>query len=123
MVTCPGGSNVSLLAYSAAKALEKEGCVRFLRLPSGEKFRLQRVSSLKEAAQESPFWVLVDGCSEGCGRALFEEAGISPQVSVIITDLGIPRTNKTDFNREELEKVVAKLKALLGDSEEFQPHP
>jgi hypothetical protein len=57
IVTCPGGSNVFLLAYKAATALEKQGYGKFVKL-AGEKFQekdLQRLNDVKEQAEQ---WVL-----------------------------------------------------------------
>lgn len=49
LVTCPGGSNVSLMAYKAATLLEKEGYGKFVRL-GGEQFKEKDLKRLADAA-------------------------------------------------------------------------
>lgn len=90
IVTCPGDSNVFLLAYKAATALEKQGYGKFVKL-AGEKFQekdLQRLNDVKEQAEQ---WVLIEECTKGCGKKVLGSAGIEADKHFVVTSLGIER--------------------------------
>ena len=110
--TCPGGSNVSLMAYKAASMLEKEGFGKFIRL-AGDRAKDLDQKRLEEASKYAKQWVLIEGCNKGCGKKIFDTAGIQPDEHLLITNLGIERENKIDYSKDELEKVLKAVKAIL----------
>lgn len=112
IVTCPGGSNVSLLAYNAASNLEKQGYCKFVRL-AGEKFQEKDIQRLSEARKNASKWVLVEGCPKGCGKKVLDSAGINPDRYFIVTSLGIERENRIDYTKEELDRVLSAVKEML----------
>lgn len=112
LAACPGGSNVSMLAFKAASVLEKEGYGKFVKL-AGEKAREKDTERLNEADQDAEQWVLIEGCSKGCGSDAFAIAGIKPDKRLLITDLGIERENKLDFTKEELETVLRAARNII----------
>lgn len=113
IVSCPGGSNVSLMSYKAAGILEKEGYGKFVRL-AGDKFKEKDQQRLKEAAQDTDQWLLIDGCTRGCGKTALEDAGIKADHYVVVTDLGIEREMKIEFSDEEVDKVLNEAKRVIG---------
>lgn len=114
IVSCPGGSNVSLISYKVASRLEKEGYGKFVRL-GGENFKDKDRQRLKDADAHAEKWLLIDGCTKGCGKDVFESAGLRADHYVVVANLGIERENKIDFTDEEVEKVLIAAKAVLGD--------
>lgn len=114
ITTCPGGSNVSLLAYKAVSALTKDGNRKFVRL-IGEKAPEKDKQKLAEANESAGEWILIEGCDKGCGKKILDDSGISVQKHLLVTSLGIERQNSIDFSQEELEKVISAIKALLTD--------
>ena len=113
IVSCPGGSNVSLMSYKAAGILEKEGYGKFVRL-AGEKFKEKDQQRLTQAAQDAEQWLLIDGCTKGCGKSALEDAGIKADHYVVVTDLGIEREMKIEFSDEEVDKVLNEAKKVIG---------
>ena len=111
-VACPGGSNVSFLAYNAATRLEKEGYGKFVRL-AGEQAKEKDLMRLAEAAKYAKQWVLIEGCSKGCGKKVLDAAGIELDMHFLVTSLGIARENKIDYTQEELEQVLTAVKGML----------
>lgn len=105
IVTCPGGSNVSLLSYRAATILEKEGYGKFLRL-RGDKFQEKDRERLLDAAKTAVKWVLIDGCPKACGKTALDNAGIQAGRYIVVTSLGIEREMKIDFTEEEVSRVL-----------------
>ncbi|OLN33179.1 putative zinc-binding protein [Desulfosporosinus metallidurans] len=112
LVTCPGGSNVSLMAYKAATLLEKEGYGKFVRL-GGEQFKEKDLKRLADAAKYAKQWVLIEGCIKGCGKKVLDGARIEADKHFLVTSLGIERENKIDYTDEELEQVLTAVKAIL----------
>lgn len=112
LVTCPGGSNVCLLAYTAATKLQKEGYGKFVRL-AGEQAKEKDLIKLADAAKYAKQWVLIEGCSKGCGKKVLDSAGIKPDKHFLVTSLGIKRENKIDYTQEELEQVLTAVKGML----------
>src|SRR5665648_370860 len=109
ITTCPGASNVSMMAYKAASILAKEGYGTFVRI-AGEKAREKDTARLREANKTAAKWILVNGCQKKCGFEAFSIAGIHPDKHILVTDLGIQRENKTEFTQEELAIVLEAIK-------------
>jgi len=105
IVSCPGGSNVSLISYKVATILEKSGCGKFLRL-RGDKFQEKDQEKLLDAAKTAGKWVLIDGCPKACGKTALEKAGIQADRYVVVTSLGIEREMKINFTENEVNKVL-----------------
>jgi len=112
IVTCPGGSNVSLLAYNAASTLEKQGYCKSIRL-SGDRFPEKDRQKLSEAQNNTSKWVLVEGCSKGCAKKVLDSAGVKPDEHFLVTSIGIERENKFDYTTEEFDKVLLAVKKIL----------
>ena len=110
--TCPGGSNVSILAYRAITTLEKNGHGKFIRL-AGERGKEKDLERLTEAKNTAQKWLLVDGCDKVCGLKILENAGIKPDQYLRISSLGIARENSTDYTPDELDKVVTAIMELI----------
>jgi uncharacterized metal-binding protein len=92
ILACSGGSNVGQLSNRAAVELTQEGF--------GKMFCLAGIgghlSGFVQSAKGIPEVVLIDGCDQGCGRAIFTHLDIPLSRYVVITDLGIEK--KKDFN-------------------------
>ena len=112
--TCPGGSNVSLMAYKAVSVLTKDGNGKFIRL-IGEKAPEKDKQKLAEANEFASEWILIEGCDKSCGKKILDDSGISVQEHLLLTSLGIERENRIDYSPEEFEKVISAIKALLAD--------
>jgi len=113
ITTCPGGSNVSMISYKVAAALDKEGYCTFVRV-AGEKARDKDTARLNEADKAAQKWILLEGCNKGCGLEALKIAGITPEEHILVTDLGIQRENKTDFTPEELATVLEAVKKTIS---------
>ena len=110
--TCPGGSNVSLLAYKAVSTLEKEGYGKFVKLAGDQAKELDQ-KRLAEAVKYAKKWVLIEGCNKGCGKKVLDNAGIKPDKHFLVTSLGIERANKIDYSKDELAQLLTAIKEML----------
>ena len=81
ILACSGGSNVGQLSNQAAVELTQEGF--------GKMFCLAGIGGhLKgfvQSAKDVPQIVVIDGCDQGCGKAIFEHLKIPLPNYVVIT--------------------------------------
>jgi uncharacterized metal-binding protein len=57
--------------------------------------------------------IVIDGCDKDCAKRILEERGFTDLVHVRVTDLGMEK-GKTPVTEENIQKVVARVKSLLG---------
>ncbi len=101
ILSCSGGSNVGQLSNRAAVELTREGFGRMFCLAGigGE------LSGFVQSAKDVSGLVVIDGCSVGCAKAIFEKAGVPLRGYLVITDLGIEKNKNFDLVEEEIERV------------------
>ena len=81
---------------------------------AGDKFKEKDKQRLAEAAQDADQWLLIDGCSKGCGKTALEDAGLKADHYLVVTNYGIEREMKIDFSDEEVNKVLNEAKKVIG---------
>jgi len=109
---CSGGANVGEAADRAARRLMFDGCGQMYCLASlGGDIR-DMIQTAKDADQN----IVIDGCDTDCGKASFDRCGVTNYVQVRVTDLGIEKAKPKAATDEEVEKVVAKVKEVLGNA-------
>ena len=109
---CLGCSNVSLLAYKAVSTMDQEGYGKFVWL-AGEQAKEKDFERLTNAAKNAKEWILIEGCSKGCGQKALESAEIKPDKQLLVTSLGIERENDINYSQDELELVLSAVKGML----------
>lgn len=100
---CSGGSNVGQITNEAAKVLVAEGKGKFSCLAGvashGEGF----ISSAKDAG----LVLALDGCNAKCAYKALVHAGVEPDVSAVVMELGI----KKDYTA--LDPPVAQIRQFI----------
>ncbi len=110
LFACSGGSNVGQIANDAAKALDQLG--------QGSMYCLigigaQLPNFIERCKQEGTTVVTIDGCGVACAKKALENVGLSSDVYVVVTDLGIEKGHHFDFTKEQVAEVAdAAAKAL-----------
>ena len=56
---------------------------------------------------------VVDGCEEHCAKKKIEAAGIEADMQVVLTHIGIKKTNPSDIKSEHIEHVVKALNSAV----------
>lgn len=109
ILACSGGSNVGQLSNQAAVELTQEGF--------GKMFCLAgiggQLSGFVQSAKDVPEMVVIDGCSVGCARACLENAEVSPQKYLVLTDLDLEKNKDLNLKREEIDRVKQRIRALF----------
>jgi uncharacterized metal-binding protein len=105
---CSGGSNVGQVANNVMIELDKGGVGNGYCL-SGVGADLSGFIESAKAART----ILVDGCSVGCGKKIFEKNGIEPSGYFVITDFGIEKKHAfdklNDETRQALDQIMSNI--------------
>jgi len=100
IMACCGAANVGQLSNQVAVELVREGYGNALCLAG---IGAHRHGFVKAATENDT--VLIDGCSLGCGKLMFEQAEIPLRKYIVLTDLGIEKSVGAEIRPEELEKA------------------
>ena len=106
---CSGSSNVGQAANDACKLLywegkAKIGCIAAIGAHI-EGFITPNKSGRKV--------ICVDGCPNRCAFKTLEQAGIKPEVCLVITELGIKKSMDMRYGQEEVQRVRSELEKHL----------
>lgn len=107
VLPCSGPCNVGQLANQAAVELTQEGLGTMFNLPGLAAHRPIFVQAAQELARTM---VVVDGCSVGCARSVVEHLHIPVGTYVVVTDLGMDKSDDLNLVKEDLTKVKNALK-------------
>ncbi len=109
ILACSGGSNVGQLSNLAAVELTQEGFGKMSCLAGigGQ------LSGFVQSAKDVPEMVVIDGCSVGCAKAIFEKAGVPLRNYVVLTDLGIEKNKNFNLNPKDIRNVKEAVKGAL----------
>jgi uncharacterized metal-binding protein len=58
-----------------------------------------------KAANEAKIVLIIDGCPMGCAKKIVEKAGIRPTLQVLVTDIGMKKTDVLGYTDEEMEQA------------------
>ncbi|MDK2975250.1 MAG: hypothetical protein PWP08_1621 [Methanofollis sp.] len=106
LVTCSGVSNTGRLTAQASAAFMQ-------RRPSALEACIGARDLEKKKICGDCTVVVLDGCTDGCGRKKCESLGISPDVHIIATELGIRKNGMAEVRFDEIETVVSALKNVV----------
>lgn len=109
VLPCSGPCNVGQLANQAAVDLTRAGHGMMFNLPGLAAHRPMFVQAAQELARNM---VVVDGCSVGCARSVIEHLHIPVATYLVLTDLGIEKSEDLDLRQEDLTKVKTALMEL-----------
>lgn len=102
LFTCSGRSNTGKLTDIASKTLSFHRPYLFRAIPAQK-----GAESLQGAKEEGELIFVVDGCEENCAKKKLEVAGIEADIQVVLTKIGIKKTNPSDINSEHVEQVMS----------------
>ncbi len=103
--SCSGGSNVGQLSNQAAVDLTGSGKGRLFCLAGIG----AHVSTMIESAKAADLLVAIDGCPVKCAAKTLEHSGLHPEVSIVITDMGIEKSPQLSLMEEDCRLVAEKV--------------
>lgn len=105
---CSGSSDLGEIADRSARRLEECGTVRMACL-AGISGRISGVITSAQAANEL---MMIDGCTQDCGKHCLEEAGFSGFLHLRVSDLGLEKEKDRD-DAAQVRKVTEAARRLL----------
>lgn len=110
---CAGIVNVGQITNLAAIELMKEGygtssCIALLA--SGAK-------QLKKNIAKADEIIIIDGCESRCAVKIAATKNVPANQHLVVTDLGITKSNPEDYSDVDIEKVVASVWEGIGRKE------
>ena len=104
LFTCSGISNTGKLTDIAAKTLcfRRPNLFRAIPVKKG-------IEILKDARKEGDLIFVVEGCEEHCAKKKLKVAGMQADMEVVLTQIGIKKTNPSDIGAEHIEQVISAL--------------
>lgn len=113
LLACSGASNVGQIANDAAKALDQLGqgkmsCVIGIGA---------RIQSFIDNAKQAPTCVVIDGCGKTCALQALANAGLAPNVHVVVTELGIAKEHSFNYSRDQIAAVAGAVADALKERE------
>jgi uncharacterized metal-binding protein len=101
LVTCSGISNTGKLTTQAGIILMQRKPGRFLCMNCK-----QSAETLRADAGGAGRIIVLDGCTDCCATKKLTAAGLSADVHIIATELGIEKNGMADVKYDEIERVV-----------------
>lgn len=101
LVTCSGVSNTGRLTTQAGMLLmqRKPGMFQCMNCKqSAETLRCDVVGAERI--------IVIDGCTDCCATKKITAAGLTPDVHIIATELGIEKNGMADVKYDEIETVI-----------------
>jgi len=100
--SCSGGSNVGQISNQAAVDLARDGKGRLFCLAGIG----GHVKAITEATKAGEVLVAIDGCPVHCAKKTLEHAGFSPQVHVVVTELGVEKAHNLEVDSAATRSVA-----------------
>lgn len=109
LYSCSGAANTGYLADQVFRKLIKDdiGSGTCLAAVAAD------LSGFIKSAQSADKNIVLDGCSVGCGKLIFESRGL-PFTEYIITDYDVEK-GKTEITPEVVETVANKITTQIKD--------
>lgn len=104
IVTCSGISNTGKLTTQVGMILMQRKPGKFLCMNCK-----QSVETLRMDAGGAERLIVLDGCTDCCAIKKLTAAGLSADVHIIATELGIEKNGMADVKYDEIETVIRAL--------------
>ena len=98
---CAGACSVGQLSNDLAKKMSKEGIGKMACIAAVGAGGPMAI----KAANEAKIVLIIDGCPMSCAKKIVEKAGIRPTLQVLVTDIGMKKTDVLGYSDEEMEQA------------------
>lgn len=98
---CAGACNVGQLANDLAKKMGIDGIGKMACIAAVGAGGMMAIN----AAKGTKIILAIDGCPVGCAKKILDKAGVPPTLQVLVTDIGMKKTDELTYSTEEFEKA------------------
>ena len=109
IVACSGASNVGQLANQAAIELSKAEVGGFFCLAGVG----AHIKGMVKSGKDADLIVAIDGCPVQCAAKTLQHAEIEPAVQIIVTELGIDKSQDITLDEMACSEVVERVEEEL----------
>jgi uncharacterized metal-binding protein len=102
LVTCSGISNTGKLTTQAAQCLLQRKPGQYVWMPAR-----QSAATLETEVSDADRVIVLDGCTDCCANKRLAAAGLTPDVHIIATGLGIVKNGMAGVQFDEIELVLS----------------
>ena len=67
-----------------------------------------------QTARDADMNIVIDGCPIECARKVFDKAGLTHYLPLMVTELGIEKVKGVSAAQEQIDRVVARLREMLA---------
>ncbi|HOJ95860.1 MAG TPA: putative zinc-binding protein [Methanospirillum sp.] len=103
MVTCSGISNTGKLTTKVSESLHRK-CPGLIECSFAARSDPEKLRDFLAHAKRI---VIVDGCSDCCGRKKIKELGYDPDIHIVATECGIIKNGMEDPRFDEIELMTS----------------
>lgn len=108
---CSGAANVAEVADRAARELAAGG--------EGNMFCLAGlgadIDGMIQTARDADLNLVIDGCSVGCAKRIFDRLGVANCTHVKVTDLGFEKAKGVRASDDQVAAVAKRVREVLAD--------
>lgn len=108
--TCAGAAHSGQVANRAGVQAMQQGFGSLLCIAAVAADVPDKMQRTRRAAKR----IAIDGCDDHCCRKVMEKAGVTVDVHVVATDLGIEKKPAQPDMIGDAKKVIDKIRALAG---------
>ena len=112
LLACSGGSNVGQISNDAAIALDQLGQGSMYCMVG---IAAQLPSFVERTKKEGTTVVGIDGCNVACVKKSLEKIGVTADIYVDVTSLGIEKGHHFNHTREEVGQVAQAVSDALSN--------
>mgnify|MGYP003739672853 FL=1 len=109
LVTCSGISNTGKLTTKVSDALHRR-CPGLIECSLPARSDPEK---LRDVLTHAKRIVIIDGCSDCCGRKKLKEHGYDPEIHIIATECGIVKNGMEDPRFDEIELLTSVVREKL----------
>ncbi len=114
--SCSGCSNVAQLANTLAVRLDRAGLAEMSCIAGVG----GRVNSLINRAVSGRPILALDGCKLQCVRGCLEQHGVTANVHITLSSLGLKKRYGEDFSSETVDQVYGEMVTLISSDRRLQ---
>ena len=107
VIACSGAADVGYLSDQVARRLSRNKVIKMSCLALVASCSDEKINEFKQNN-----FLVIDGCSEDCGKRIMEQKGISDYKYLRITDLGYEK-GKTPTDQKTVRAIYEKAELIM----------
>ncbi|MBK7105984.1 MAG: putative zinc-binding protein [Ignavibacteriae bacterium] len=103
--SCSGCSNIAQMSNNIAVKLDREGIAEMSCIAGVG----GNIPSLVKKAKSGKSIIVIDGCPLECAKNCLKNVGVEPDLSIVLTTVGLKKTFHVDYDQKTIENEYKKI--------------